>query len=366
MNAFVNGFSVFRVQQQSIGTLHTTHGGSSRVKGKRNVIIRKSTLKPLSNSVQVNCTSSYYYCRNASNVLDQPLGSRLSRGSFKRPWFFGGAPRRILVWFFADLRVEDNEALIKAAQNGAVPGGLVLPLVALHKEIPRSAIVELKTELQRRGSDLCVLPKFCTDSILEICHKYGIEAIYYNYAELPDQMQLQNDVITDLENRGVQVKGFWSNTLVSPEQMESIKASDIGFRKFSQEAKNVKTSEPLRTPDKLPRVPEDIPTRMVDSSTGAAQGFSITESTAWSLLDSVPKNSESEGSFIFRLKPYLDCGCISPRNLLDAVRNRNAKHSFSKGMLQLLYSELLWRSYVTLVAQQRLKVKSGAAIHHSA
>ncbi|EME31471.1 Blue-light photoreceptor PHR2 [Galdieria sulphuraria] len=362
MNAFVSSTHWFRVQQKPVVTSQSFVCGSSGQQLKR-LVIRKSSLKPFIGEFRSNCISRYNG-RNESNVLDQPVPDRLSQGAFKRPWFFGGAPRRILVWFFADLRVQDNEALIKAVQNGSVPGGLVLPLVALHQEMPRSAVVELKTELQRRGSDLCVLPKFSTESVLEVCHKYGIEAIYYNHAELPDQIQLQTEMITDLESKGIQVEGFWSNTLVSPDQFANLEISDMGFRKFSQEAKNVKVSQPLSVPNKLPHVPEDIP-RLLDNSVGT-YGFSIAESTAWSLLETHQKNSckESDGAFIFRLKPYLDHGCISPRNLFDSMKEMNNKHTIPSGMFQILYAELLWRSYVTFISHQRIKVKSHAI--HSA
>ncbi|GJQ10292.1 hypothetical protein GpartN1_g2083.t1 [Galdieria partita] len=363
MNAFVSSTSWLRVPQKTIKMTQASSCQSSRLKTNSKLVIRKSTPKPFVRDCRSNC-GFLHDCRNESNVLDQPIGNRLSQGSFKRPWFFGGVPRRILVWFFADLRVQDNEALIKAAENGSVPGGLVLPLVAMNQEIPRSAVVELRTELQKLGSDLCVLPKFSTDSLVEICHKYGIEAIYYNHAELPDQIQLQTDTITELESKGIQVEGFWSNTLINPNQFANVEISDMGFRKFSQEAKNVKVLQPLNAPHRLPQVPDDIP-RLVDSGMGT-QGFSITESTAWSLLESHQKNSckESEGTFIFRMKPYLDHGCISARNLFDVMKEMKNKQTIPNGMLQVLYAELLWRSYVSLVSHQRTKVKSHAI--HSA
>lgn len=362
MKAFVNNSDFFRVQQKPVEVLQQSLCGLSRQRIKRSFDVRKPSLKPFNKDFQTNCFHRYN-CRHESNVLDQPVVKGVSQGAFKRPWFFGGAPRRILVWFFADLRVQDNEALIKAAESGSVPGGLVLPLVSLHQNTPRSAVVELKSELQRLGSDLYILPKFSTESVLEVCHKYGIEAIYYNHAELPDQVQIQSEFITYIENRGIQVQGFWSNTLVNPEQLANAEVSDLGFSKFSQEARQVKISQPLNPPQKLPPVPEDIP-RFLDSNIGT-QGFSIAESTAWSLLESHQRSSynASDGSFIFQLKPYLDHGCISARNLFDAVKEKNRKQASANGMFEILYSELLWRSYVTLVAHQRIKVKS-RAIHN--
>eukprot|EP00871_Galdieria_phlegrea_P002019 jgi/Galph1/2818/GphlegSOOS_G1484.1 len=296
-------------------------------------------------------------CQSASKIADQPLLEKNSSNSYKRPWFFGGAPRRIAVWFFADLRVGDNEALVKAVENASVPGGIIIPMLALYPGIPTTAVLELRTELRKRGSDLCILPELSATAITSVCEKYGLEAIFYNYAEIADQVELQSDIIAQLEKRGLQTEGFWCSTLISPLQLEGSDPKEMGFRKFAMSSKDKTVAQPCKTPERLPRVPEDIPT--IQDLSNRSQGFSITESTAWSLLTSQLESNEAfDGAFIFQMKPYLDHGCVSPRTMFHFLNGRQDKDSSSKMMLRMLHPELLWRSYVCAVSHQKSRVGS--------
>jgi len=135
---------------------------------------------------------------------------------FLKPALGGASISRVLMWFQADLRVEDNEALNAAATAAKTLGGALVPIYSARDQSRAGAAQELRSLLQHAGSDLVTLSASGADlgeRLVEIAHELRLEAVYYNRAGLADDEREQSAVLDALQNAGIQTRMFWGNSL---------------------------------------------------------------------------------------------------------------------------------------------------------
>ena len=98
--------------------------------------------------------------------------------------------KRGLVWFTEDLRLDDNETLLKAMQENDE----ILPVYVFHAQeekfldIPRmgfhrknyilESVGQLKENLQEIGGDLWVKSGDVTREIISLCREYSVQKVY--------------------------------------------------------------------------------------------------------------------------------------------------------------------------------------------
>lgn len=117
-----------------------------------------------------------------------------------------------LVWLRRDLRLDDNAALANAcAQSWHVAATFVVDPVLLRSDRIGAPIVqfffeslgELRTALQKLGSDLIVLKGDPSDELPGFARKLGVEAVFFNEDYEPFARERDARVVTALQHAGV-------------------------------------------------------------------------------------------------------------------------------------------------------------------
>jgi deoxyribodipyrimidine photo-lyase len=149
-------------------------------------------------------------------------------------------PSPVIVWFRNDLRIEDNLALLAAAESGKA----VIPLYILEDGFPNDAqlgsaqlcwlhhsLVELSKKLRelgallvlRRGDPLAVLKKIVSET--------GAETVLWNRRYVPSRMQMDADIKQALRGDGVTVESFAGHILHEPTRLKT--GSGGAYRVYS-------------------------------------------------------------------------------------------------------------------------------------
>lgn len=129
---------------------------------------------------------------------------------FERKYFL---ERVILFWFRRDLRLDDNAGLYQALKAGK----RVLPVFIFDKDILDSlerpfdlrvqfiykTLVELKAELQKRGSDLLVRYGRAIDIWRDLFHEFEVESIYTNHDYEPSAIRRDRAIEKLCQSSGV-------------------------------------------------------------------------------------------------------------------------------------------------------------------
>ncbi|KAA8494999.1 Blue-light photoreceptor PHR2 [Porphyridium purpureum] len=231
---------------------------------------------------------------------------------------------RVLVWFQADLRVQDNEALNEAVNRCAVPGGAFVPVYASsnHTTDRLNAAQELKSEMQKAGSDLIAVHSSSAadtaNALLELVSAEHLQAVFLNFATSDRDADEQQRVISSLEEAGVQAFGFWSNALCDVSRIETAEneqLSLIALRKETAEANAI--AKPIEAKRAMPK----LPTPVYDYNTlelAAIHGRGT--SRALAQLQSLDKESQTlnvrglkGADLVLALKGALDCGSLSAK-----------------------------------------------------
>ena len=123
-----------------------------------------------------------------------------------------------IIWMRRDLRIEDNAALSKALQSDKK----VLPIFIFDSEIlnklsnKKDARVEfiykslenIKTELNKRNSDILVLHGKPKEVWAKLCKDYSIDTVFTNIDYEPYAKERDQDIESLLNAHGIQFKTF--------------------------------------------------------------------------------------------------------------------------------------------------------------
>ncbi|PXF49032.1 Deoxyribodipyrimidine photo-lyase [Gracilariopsis chorda] len=256
-------------------------------------------------------------------------------------------PSRILLWLQSDLRISDNAALVQAAQHASVPGGALIPL-RFHTVDPiaNSIASELAAHLSSLGSTLLNVLGNPEALLPEICNKLHLHAVYYNRHPRPDiSCTLHKRVTTALQNAGIHVEHFDSSTLPTTQSFNASKSPSLQTVAAAIDNKGATTH--TAAPDRLPHLPPAAATiKQVQLPPNRGAGTSA----AMKLLAQMTKREENNFSrnarceLVFRLKPHLDYGSVSPRMVAATVFN------VMKSLTGRTYEELVWRTFLGVKA----------------
>uniref|UniRef100_A0A7S1XE95 Photolyase/cryptochrome alpha/beta domain-containing protein n=1 Tax=Compsopogon caeruleus TaxID=31354 RepID=A0A7S1XE95_9RHOD len=308
----------------------------------RRVVVRKSCIKSLALVPWASSVGEASLTRSRVTAAPRPheVQDREAITFSAQPPFAGAGPKRVLVWFHEDLRVDDNEALASAAKRASVLGGALLPAFVVEdkcSDLVKQAASTLKAELQGLGSDLVSRSGSVADALVELFNTSKMDAIYYNHAVTGEGIQLERKVLGKLRELGIEAEGFWSNTLFRPDAFEKVRPTEVFKAVFDGSV-----AAPQERPTSLPRLPEGI-----DAGLSVVTNRTNQASIARKLMGEFNKSSEAlhlspSGDFAFRVKPYLDAGILSPKILFHhIVREVGGPRGYT-------VHELGWRSYSCL------------------
>ncbi|URD84966.1 FAD binding domain of DNA photolyase [Musa troglodytarum] len=183
----------------------------------------------------------------------------------------GAASRRCsLVWFRADLRLHDHEALSAANADSLS----LLPVFLFDpRDFGRSpsgfdrtgpyrarfiidSVAELRRELRRRGSDLVVRIGRPEVVLPELARAAGADAVYAHREVSHDETRVEERIAKAMEAEGVEVKYFWGSTLYHiddlPFELEHMPTNYGGFR---EKVKGVTVRKTIDTPEEVKGLP---------------------------------------------------------------------------------------------------------------
>ncbi|KAJ8908433.1 hypothetical protein NDN08_005142 [Rhodosorus marinus] len=273
----------------------------------------------------------------ATIPVPSPEFERVSLGRFGAPNAAGGKPKRVLMWFHTDLRLDDNEALTKAIDGSRGPQGAFLPVFVLEKNTSKTALqgaAELRSRMQKLGSELLVVRGIASEVLPALCRKYRMDAVYYNRSVTATSVSSEKTLQKALMKSSVSLEGFWSNALFNPERQQKHSIGEYS----SIVAKKATSEGVFRAPSKMPALPRDVElTNELEASFGRGAH------AAQKALEKLGKGPCKQQKMVVELREHIACGTISPRALLEQARKQNGN---TRGRLA---QEMVWRTYMCSV-----------------
>ena len=297
----------------------------------------------------------------------------------------------ILYWVTNDLRVKDNRILHAAKHAKSLTCVYVIDPETLQSNLwmhpgmsqqrrrfLHESLIQLDRDLSLLGQKLIVMHGSVTTSITQLIDAHDIDRLLisrrcgtYEHTQLRDIQHLRTPARIDIVDQ---------YTLFTPEQLPFVVQNlPAGYTSFRKKVESLDISEPLATPTKLPPPPPTIqaislsvaeqlalipnwrPEQSIPIQNLAAYEdskdslFSGGEEAANRHLDryfssSFPakykalRNDLTGWFHSGKFSPWLNLGCISPRQLIQRVKAYEAING-SNDSTHWLFVELLWREY---------------------
>jgi len=287
--------------------------------------------------------------------------------------------KRSLIWFRNDLRLHDNEALVKACQAEKVlplfcfdPRQFSTTSFGFNKTGPHrtrfilEALQELRSGLQELGSDLVIHMGKPEKIITDLVNEYDIDLVFTSKEITREETDVENAL---KEKLGPKLSFVWGHTLFH--------INDIPFGKeeipnvFTQYRKKVEKQSRVRKeyaiPETVPLIegtdPGEIPTfealgvdhpkKNDKKSTlhfegGERAGLERLKHYFWEgdhLKNyKFTRNGLLGADYSSKFSPWLALGCISPRRIYWEVKKYEEQRTENVSTYWMIF-ELIWRDY---------------------
>jgi deoxyribodipyrimidine photo-lyase len=278
--------------------------------------------------------------------------------------------RRGLVWFTEDLRLDDNETLLKAIEENEE----VLPVYfwTEHEQKPqfgiprlgdtRKAFIQeslsnLQQQLHAIGGSLLVLNGSPEDQITELCKQFGIRKVYTKKQVGSEEKTSQIRVKERLLAIAVDFETYSSSTLFHPDDLPfSVRDIPLLFTKFRKLAeKESVVRSPFNPPERIivPPFEEVIIARTLSSKPTWLQGgedhalerlhhFIWAHQAIKTYKETRDQLSGLDCSTKF--SAWLSQGCISPRRIYSEIKRFEHEVLANDSTYWVIF-ELLWRDF---------------------
>jgi len=294
-----------------------------------------------------------------------------------------------ILWFRNDLRLHDNQALSDALNqvdelypvyvlddrwiNGKTSCGF--SKIGPHRiKFILESLMDLKSNLQSKGSDLFVYSGITEEVIFDLVEKTDASWVFCNRERTRDESNVQDALEKKLWTIGREMRYYRGKMLLYTADLPfPVTHTPDTFSQFRKEVENfVAVREPLDAPDK-------IPTGKLLSTTKLADFNIFIEST-----DQYPdhhfsiKGGESEAlkrlnyfiwesshianyketrngllgtDYSSRFSAYLSQGCLSPKLIHREIKKYEQEKLKNESTYWLIF-ELLWRDYFRFIAKK--------------
>ncbi|WP_416139724.1 DASH family cryptochrome [Halomonas sp. HK25] len=303
-----------------------------------------------------------------------------------------------LIWLRHDLRLADNPLF-----QFETPPEQLLCVYALDRswlsplpgiDIPRigparlrflwESLMALRGELLKRGNDLLVRVGDPVTVVADLAHLHGASQVRVRHEAGWDEAQASALLAERLE-KGVELRqsdgGLLYDEACLPMPVADLPGSFSAFRRRVERDGAVPAAFPA--PVTLPPWPDSAPRGFpaLDKvcsqaarwacddrggfrfAGGEAEGLARLEHYLWQ-SGAVSRYKQTRNGllgtdFSTRLSPWLAHGCLSARQIHDAVRGWEAEHGASESSYWVIF-ELLWRDYFHWAARQEAAALFGA------
>ena len=286
-----------------------------------------------------------------------------------------------LVWFKTDLRIEDNETLVKAIAQSEK----VIPVYCFdesHFETTEygfkktgsfraqfllESLQDLEGKLRELGSGLLIVQGKPEVEIPKLVQEYKVQKVFAKREVAFEEKQTENKVQTELFKLRCELDTFSTSTLYHAEDLPfSIKDIPDVFTNFRKKTeKDATIRKPFEAPTKInsPAIPAlDLPT---------LEALGVTKTTIDSRAVLLFKGGESEAiqrlqhyfydtqclssyketrngmvgaDYSSKFSPWLALGCISPRFIYAEIKKYEKQFGANDSTYWLVF-ELLWRDF---------------------
>ncbi|NNM58443.1 MAG: deoxyribodipyrimidine photo-lyase [Legionellales bacterium] len=290
---------------------------------------------------------------------------------------------RTLHWFREDLRITDNTALYYATNQtdeGCLAVYIITPKTWLDHDMAPCRVDFILRGLHVLNEQLMrfnipfliqIVDSFfdIPDLLLTICHKYKIDAVYFNKQYEVNELERDHKVSSLLKLHGTAVYSYHDQTIIEPQLIRSKQNTAFtvyGFYRKAwvayyqqnpvsllplprQQSKPVSLITPTIFPSEIPGFDNSIKSDYWPSGEIAAKKrldyFIANIISDYKINRDIPSIDGTS-----KLSPYLACGMISARQCLEAaVRfNQSQLASGNEGAMQWL-DELIWREFYKMI-----------------
>ena len=286
-----------------------------------------------------------------------------------------------IVWFKTDLRLSDNETLVKAISQS----DQIIPVYCFdesHYEITNygfnktgnfrtqfllESLLDLDKNLRELGSGLVILRGKPEVEISKIAQQYKVQKVFAKREVTFEEKQTKLLVQTELWKLQCEIETFSTSTLYHAEDLPfSIKdIPDIftNFRKKTEQdskiravfEKPLKINSPLIPEIKLPTM-EDLGLTVTPIDSRAVLQFIGGETEAIKRLNHYffetkaisiykeTRNGMVGADYSSKFSAWLSMGCISPRYIYSELKKYESQFGANESTYWLVF-ELLWRDY---------------------
>jgi deoxyribodipyrimidine photo-lyase len=274
--------------------------------------------------------------------------------------------KRSIVWFRADLRLDDNPALRAAAERGAVlpifiwapkEEGAWAPGAASRWWLHQS-LAELEKALKKMGLPLILRPGPTLAQLRDLIQESGADAVFWNRRYEPAWIERDRGVQEKLTGEGIEVGTFNAALLCEPWELKTKAGNPYQvFAPFWRAClERVDPAPPKNAPPKIEAIAGEIPSlKLEDLSLEPEVDWAGGLRQAWKpgakgaqlelnrflerSIQQYPRSRDypaEQGTS--RLSPYLHFGEIGPRQVWHAVKQ-------SGHPSEVYLKELGWREF---------------------
>ena len=277
--------------------------------------------------------------------------------------------KRGLVWFTEDLRVDDNETLLKAIEENEE----VLPIYFLtdtrleQLDIPRigntrmtfikESLNNLRDQLQQIGGDLLVIEGPPGDHITGLCKLYNIRKVYTKKQVGSEEKTAQQSVKQQLLGLGIDFETYSTSTLFHPDDLPfSVRDIPMLFTKFRKLAeKESVVREPFDAPHQItcPTIESSPFTSETSLHSVWLHGGEIEAQKRMRHFiwegQAIRTYKETRDQlagldFSSKFSAWLSQGCISPRRIYSEIKRFEREVVANESTYWVIF-ELLWRDF---------------------
>ena len=297
--------------------------------------------------------------------------------------------RTTIVWFKTDLRLEDNETLIRAIEQSDE----IIPVYCFddsHYKISEfgfqktgnfraqflmESLTDLDMNLRKIGSGLVILKGNPEIEIPKIVQEYKAQKVFAKREVAYEEKITEQLVEKELWKLNCELKTFSSSTLYHAEDLPfSIKdIPDVftSFRKKIEKESTIRTifdspikiKSPILPDFKLPSLEKLGINQAIKSDSRAAIKFKGGESEALKRIHhyffetkAISQYKETRNGLIgknysSKLSAWLALGCVSPRKIYSELKKYETVYDANESTYWLVF-ELLWRDYFRFVMKK--------------
>ncbi|MCG9794124.1 DASH family cryptochrome [Flavobacterium algicola] len=303
-----------------------------------------------------------------------------------------------IVWFKTDLRIQDNETLIKAVAKS----DCILPVYCFDEahfattsfgfkktgsyraKFLLESLKDLQKELKKLGGDLLVVIGKPEIEIPKLVRQYKISKVFAKREVASEEKTTEDLVQNELFKLKCEFETISTSTLYHAEDLpfgiKDIPDIFTVFRKKIEKDAIIRPAFQAPTSIKSPEMPafklpnlSDFDLKPVKIDSRAAVLFKGGESEALKRLNyyffkekhiatyKETRNGMVGDSYSSKFSPWLALGCISPRLIYSELKKYEEQFSANDSTYWLIF-ELLWRDYFRFVMKKynhQLFLKSG-------